>query len=150
MPQSSLGNALENGVAALSKAAIPNGSDLLDGISNGLVWNILLPANVASEWNLSLLLNAGAALGTAGKLIFIGSLGGKMGAPRGGSIRVAVGSVDWVVGGNGLVLNDCTGEVGVLSAKDFLGLNSSSSSEAPLGLKSSSVRKKIAVSLNNF
>ena len=47
--------------------------------------------------------------------------------------------LDWVVGGKGLVLNDCTGDEGTFSVIDFLGLNSSSSSSEPRGLKSSSV-----------
>ena len=51
-----------------------------------------------------------------------------------------VGMLDWVVGGKGLVLNDCTGDdEGTFSVIDFLGLNSSSSSSEPRGLKSSSV-----------
>ena len=140
MPQSSPENAFEKGVELLSKDDIPNGSAFVDGVSNGLLWNILLEPKLLSEWNLSLLLNGCVTAGATGELTFVGSRGGKAGALSGGVINGAAGRVDCVVFGKGLVLNDCIGdEEGKFSVRDFLGLNSNSSSSEPLGLKSSSV-----------
>ena len=87
---------------------------------------------------MSLLLNGCVTAGATGVLAFVGSRGGKAGALRGGSVNGAAGRVDWVEGGKVLVLNDCMGDEGMLSATEFLGLNSNSSSSEPLGLKSSS------------
>ena len=86
-----------------------------------------------------MLLNGCVTAGATGELTFVGSRGGKAGALSGGVINGAAGRVDCVVFGKGLVLNDCIGDEEEFSVRDFLGLNSNSSSSEPLGLKSSSV-----------
>ena len=141
IPQSSPGNAFEKGEELLSNDDIPNGSAFVDGFSNGLLWNILLEPKLLSEWNLSLLLKGWVTAGVTGEVTLLGSRGGRAGAFSGGVINGVVGMLDWVVGGKGLVLNDCTGDEGTFSVIDFLGLNSNSSSSEPRGLKSSSVKK---------